>query len=154
MTDNCPFSSLLFPLLDRRSGDMSLLSLSPLLLFLLLSASLVYQSSAFRCFSTFCPNRASVCIELCPEGITTCHAVRQTDSYGHQLVELSCTNTTCSNSSCVFERIANFKSLHYCCCTGDLCNRVSGHTDPVDPVLNVSTIVPTVPPPERPNGMF
>ena len=133
---------------------MSPLLFSPLLLFSLLAVSTLMPCVvAFRCFSTSCPNRAQVCIELCPEGINTCHAVRQTDSYGHEAVELSCTNSTCSPSSdCVFESLLGLKTLYYCCCTGDLCNRVQGATDPVDPVLNITNVVPTVPVPVRPSG--
>lgn len=121
-----------------------------LLLLLLFIPSFSY--GLHRCFTTHCPGDDPVCIQLCPTGINTCHAVRQTLTNTHAPIELGCTNTTsgmCSSSLCNFNPIHTLQTLEYCCCNDDLCNRISGVTDPIDPILTHTTVSPTAPPPDK-----
>lgn len=121
-----------------------------MLLISLLLLVIVPLSNSLRCFTTICPGNVDVCIELCPTGSEACHAIRNFRKDGvNETVDLSCTvSPYCNNTECHLESLGiHSTGLFYCCCTGDLCNRVAGETDHIDPIHGISPSLPSVPVP-------
>lgn len=112
---------------------------------------IVPLSNSLRCFSTICPGNVNVCIQLCSTGSEACHAIRHSRGGRNKTVDLGCTvpPPDCNNTKCHLTPLAPYSTgLIYCCCTGDLCNRVARETDHIDPIYGISPSLPSVPVPD------
>ena len=106
-----------------------------------------------RCFSTSCSSR--VCIRVCQTNEPYCH-VRFSPNNIRQLIatDIGCGNTSQSLPDVSTDHsIPTFPIPEYSC-KGDLCNRVDGLTDSIQPLLEIPLNLPKDPLPQPHKGMY
>ena len=115
--------------------------------FIILSAA-VLTTRGLVCFSSFCPNGELPCNDYCSGPSDVCHLISHSlDFTNFNTVEMGCSHSTLNCSQECNLAPINIGQVHYCCCTKDFCNYVSGETDHLFPTLEIGTEQPSVPPP-------
>ena len=120
-------------------------SLKSFLFLLLLHLHLRYSHSVQLCFSSNCAENHEVCARVCENDSDLCQAIKLSESSYF----LSCVPRS-SDDNVSTECIPTLNNP--CKCSGRLCNRVESLTTPLENVLGIHDISPSLSPPTQAPG--